>query len=117
VSFELSLTVTGREPSRLDWGIVIFLTVAWYFSSKATNLYDDFRTVKFIDEFLLLIPNVLVQMMVLVTAFFMLDDRVHARKVVFFYIGISVVILTIKSIWLKRLLNTDAFKVKTFGKL
>lgn len=63
--------------------------MAWYFSSKATNLYDDFRAVKFINVFLLIVPNVMIQMMVLVTSFFMLDDRVHARKVVFYYVLIN----------------------------
>ena len=64
VSFMMALTISGREPNKLDAGIVVFLMVAWYFSSKATNLYDDFRTVKFIDEFLLILPNIMVQMMV-----------------------------------------------------
>jgi putative colanic acid biosynthesis UDP-glucose lipid carrier transferase len=76
--------------------------VAWYFSSKATNLYDDFRTVKFIDEFLLLIPNIMVEMMILVTSFFMLDDRMHARKVVLLFVVIATIVLTIKKYLAKR---------------
>lgn len=103
VSFALSITISGRQPNKLDWGIVVFLMVAWYFSSKATNLYDDFRTVKFIDEFLLILPNVMVQMMVLVTSFFMLDDRMHARKVVLFFVVIATVVLAIKKYLAKKI--------------
>lgn len=103
VSFVMSATTSGREPNKLDWGIVVFLIVAWYFSSKATNLYDDFRAVKFINVFLLIVPNVMIQMMVLVTSFFMLDDRVHARKVVFYYVLIAMIILTVKKYLAKKI--------------
>lgn len=103
VSFALAVTMSTRQPQKLDWGIVAFLVVAWYFSSKVTNLYDDFRTVKFIDEFLLILPNIMVQMMVLVTSFFMLDDRMHARKVVLFFVVICIVILTIKKYLAKKI--------------
>lgn len=103
VSFILSVTISGRQPNKLDWGLVVFLMVAWYFSSKATNLYDDFRTVKFINVFLLIVPNIMVQMMVLVTSFFMLDDRIHARKVVFYYVIIALVVLTLKKYIAKKI--------------
>ncbi|WP_052353975.1 undecaprenyl-phosphate glucose phosphotransferase [Flectobacillus major] len=117
VSFEMASTMSGRELSRLDWGMLLFLMVAWYFSSKATNLYDDFRTVKFIDEFLLLIPNLMIQMMVLVTAFFMLDDRVHARKFVFLYVGVSLVILTVKKYIAKKIAQLRRLKGKSLRKV
>ncbi len=117
VSFEMASTMSGRELSRLDWGMLLFLMVAWYFSSKATNLYDDFRTVKFIDEFLLLIPNIMIQVMVLVTAFFMLDDHMHARKFVLYYLFITSIIFTVKKYLAKKVVQFRRIRGKNMRKV
>jgi len=61
------------------------LVVSWYFSSKCVNVYDDFRTLKFIDELLLLIPLIIIQALIIIIVFFLANDHVHARRFVFEY--------------------------------
>ncbi len=102
ISFEVASSLSERDLSRLDWGMLVFLVVAWYFSSKATHLYDDFRTIKFIDEFLLLIPNVAIQSMVIVTSLFMLDEHDNARTFVFYYGAVLFAALASKKFLTRR---------------
>jgi putative colanic acid biosynthesis UDP-glucose lipid carrier transferase len=85
-----------------DKVILLFLILAWYFSSKWTNLYDDFRTLKFIDEFLLLLPIVALQALIMIVCFFVMNDHAYARRFVLDYsIGLLGILVTKKYLFKK----------------
>ena len=59
--FYLSLILSNKGFQRSDGLLLIMLSLGWYFSTKANNLYGEFRTEKFIGEMLILIQNVAIQ--------------------------------------------------------
>lgn len=103
ISFYLTSIVSHRNSYIHDREVFVLLVVIWYFSSKIIQIYDDFRTLKFIDEFLLLLPVVAVQALVLVIFFFFLNDRDNARKFVLDYCGILLVAMTFKKFLFKKI--------------
>ena len=105
ISFQMAATMSGHGIGKLDLGTLMFLLGAWYFSSKATNLYDDLRTVKYIHEFLILIPNTLIQGGVLIIALFMLNDHFYARTFVGFYLINLMVVLAVKKFVSKKIVQ------------
>jgi putative colanic acid biosynthesis UDP-glucose lipid carrier transferase len=101
----MAATTSRHGFTKLDIGTVLFLVLAWYFSSKATNLYDDLRTSRYVHEFLLLFPNVLIQGGVLIVALFMLNDHYFARTFVMYYIAILLVLISVKKYVSKKLVQ------------
>ena len=84
-SFFLAAFLSHRDIQIIDWYLSLLLAITWYFSSRMTNLYDEFRTSKFIDEFLLLFPNIILQFIVVVLVFFTLNDQLFQRQLSFIY--------------------------------
>ena len=91
LSYYLTSISSQRNEFIHDREIFLLLVVSWYFSSRWVNLYDDFRTLKFIDELLLLLPLIIVQALTVIVVFFLADDHVHARKFVFEYLIIKTI--------------------------
>lgn len=82
------------------------LVFAWYFSSKWINIYDDFRTLKFIDEILLLLPVVALQALVMIVCFFVIDDHNYARRFVLDYSLFLSGILAVKKYTFKKIFQS-----------
>ncbi|PAC30634.1 undecaprenyl-phosphate glucose phosphotransferase [Flectobacillus sp. BAB-3569] len=106
VSFYVAAEVSGHGVGRLDGGTIIFLLISWYFSTKATNLYDDLKTVRFVHEFLLLIPNILIQSAVLIIALFILNEHYFGRTFVGLYTVLLIGILAFKKFLSRKLIYT-----------
>lgn len=88
-----------------QWDVLIIagLCISWYLSAKLTELYNDFRTVTFVDELLALWPNVAVQMVVLTVSLFFLSDYHYARTFVVSYTLFLGAIIAVKMYLLRKL--------------
>ena len=103
LSYYLTSILSHRNEFIHDREILLLLVVSWYFSSKWIDIYDDFRTLKFIDELLLLLPLIIVQALIIIVAFFMTNDHIHVRKFVFEYCAWLFGILVIKKYLFKKI--------------
>lgn len=77
--------LSGRSLLEVDILILTGISIGWYFSSKLTNLYNEFRTVTFIDELLVLLPNLLSQFLLLALSLFFLKDENCTRAFTLIY--------------------------------
>ena len=102
IAYCFTFIIIYRDDIIYDKEIILFLIFAWYFSSKWINLYDDFRTLKFIDEFLLLVPVVALQALVMIVCFFVMNDHYYARRFVLDYSGCLLGILVVKKYIFKK---------------
>ncbi|MFN8358250.1 MAG: undecaprenyl-phosphate glucose phosphotransferase [Spirosomataceae bacterium] len=84
VSYSLIAFTTHRTVQQLDFLIVSGLAVGWYFSTKLTRLYDPYRATNYIGDLLVLIPNIVVQLVILVLTLFFIKDssRIFASSYV-----------------------------------
>ena len=89
---------------RLDLVILILLVVGWYFSTKMSNSYDDFRTEQFVGELLLILQNVLIQSILAGQLFFLTNKYEYARTFVAIYVIILGAVLVVKNYITKKLL-------------
>lgn len=92
-----------RGINKYDFYLVFTLIVVWYFSSKISNLYDEFRTLRFIDEFLLLLPNIFSQYVLTVMIQFSLNEHRFQRTFSIFYPFLLLLILSVKKYLFKKL--------------
>jgi putative colanic acid biosysnthesis UDP-glucose lipid carrier transferase len=102
LSYYLTSILSHRNEFAHDREILLLLVISWYFSSRWINIYDDFRTLRFIDELLLLLPVIVVQALIVIIGFFFTDDHLHARKFVFEYCGWLLGLLIIKKYLSKK---------------
>ncbi len=103
--FFLATLFSGRETdNKLDLLVLVILVTSWYFSTKMSNTYDDFRTEKFVGELLLILQNVLIQSIVAGQLFFILDKHSYARRFVAIYVVLLLVILVVKSYVMRKML-------------
>ena len=99
----VSEMLSGRIISNKDIFSIVLLLATWYFSSKYTELYDEFRTVKYIDEFLVLVPNVLIQGVVLMLYLFILNDQNFPRRFVFWDVPLVLAIMSLQKYLFKKI--------------
>jgi len=88
LSYMLAANFTNRTLQQVDVLIISGMGMGWYFSSKLTDLYNEFRTVTFIDEILALLPNLLTQFIVLVVSLFFLKDYDYTRSFTLAYVAV-----------------------------
>lgn len=105
LSYLIAAQLVGRHLRQVDLLVVGGLCMTWYFTSKASKLYDDFRTVTFVDEILALIPNVIVQFLVISVSLFFLNDDMKARLFAVVYVGAMSIILTLKMYSSRKILR------------
>ena len=117
IAYCVTSIFSHRNEFIYDREIILFLIFTWYFSSKWINIYDDFRTLKFIDEFLLLIQLILLQAFVVILYFFVTDNHLHARKFVLEYAVWLLIILVIKKYLSKKLYQNLRMKGKNVRNL
>ena len=104
VFFAATLLSQRHWDEKLNAVVLVILIVSWYFSTKMSNTYDDFRTEKFVGELLLIIQNVLIQSIVAGQLFFLLNQHHYARSFVAIYVVMLAIILIIKSYITRKLL-------------
>ncbi|NBB22820.1 exopolysaccharide biosynthesis polyprenyl glycosylphosphotransferase [Runella sp. CRIBMP] len=88
LSYILAANFTNRTLQQVDVLIISGMGMGWYFSSKLTDLYNEFRTVTFIDEILALLPNLLTQFIILVVSLFFLKDYDYTRSFTLAYVAV-----------------------------
>lgn len=92
-AFAGTLKITGRAESSNVILYFLILCSAWYISSRKTELYDDFRTNRFISELIILIPNLLFQILTLICLQFITKNEALNRKESIVYMSLLSVLL------------------------
>jgi putative colanic acid biosysnthesis UDP-glucose lipid carrier transferase len=67
--------------------ILFCLSVVWFYSSRITSLYDDFRTKDFSFELVPIMKNVITQAVASIIILFLLKDWDYSRSFVFLFSG------------------------------
>ena len=117
IAYSITSILSHRNEIIYDKVVILSLIAAWYFSSKWMNIYDDFRTLRFVDEFLLLVPLIAIQALLIIIYFFLEDDHLHARKFVFEYSCWLFAILVIKKYITKKIYQNLRTKGKNVRNL
>ena len=104
IVYVFSTLCCQRELNQINTLIIIGLLLVWYFSSKFIKIYDDFRFSLFTDELLSLLPNLIVQLVVLSISLFLLDDHFHARTFTVIYATTLMVTVGFKMYFTRSLL-------------
>ncbi len=76
-SYYLAMLMSHKPMDNNQILIPIILVFIWYFTSKYTNLYDDFRTTTFVEELLVMVPNVLFQLIAVGFIYFTINDHIY----------------------------------------
>lgn len=103
-SFLLAAEYYHRQVRQIDILIITGIGMVWYFSAKVTKLYDDFRTVAYVDEILSLLPNLLIQFLAITVSLFFLNDHFHGRSFTITYIALLTFVISIKMYGVRKLL-------------
>lgn len=90
------------QLSLRDWGILLFLLTAWYFSSSAYGLYVDRVDASVIREIFRSINCILIQGLLLVLALFALQEQQYSRLFVVVYTASLAILIPLSKIVLKR---------------
>jgi len=101
-SFYFAVLMSHKEMSNNQQLIPVILMFIWYFTSKYTNLYDDFRTTTFVEELLVVIPNILFQLISIGFIYFIINDHAYVRTLTMFYILLLSLFLVVKKYFLKQ---------------
>lgn len=102
ISYSFAVLISHKVVTNNQFLIPSILAFIWYFTSKYTNLYDDFRTTTFIEELLVLIPNVLFQLISIGFIYFISNDHDDARPLTLYYILLLGIGLTLKKYFFKQ---------------
>lgn len=102
--FVFSSFITKPEFEKSDSILLILLIIGWYFSTKVSSTYDDFRTERYVGELLLIFQNVLIQSIVAGQVLFILNRHEYTRRFVLAYIIILLIVLIIKNYIIKKIL-------------
>jgi putative colanic acid biosysnthesis UDP-glucose lipid carrier transferase len=105
LSYLVASQISNRTPHLRDILFMGGLCISWYIVAKITALYNDFRTVTFVDEILALLPNVLFQFFLLSIFLFFLRDYAYARTFCVIFAGLLGVTILIKMYFARKLLQ------------
>lgn len=103
-TFYISSILSTKDLQRSDALLLAMLILGWYFSTKASNFYGEFRTEKFIGELLILVQNVAIQVIIAGQVFFSLNQMSYSRTFVMYYSIILSLVLFFKSYVTKKAL-------------
>ncbi|AFK05408.1 Undecaprenyl-phosphate glucose phosphotransferase [Emticicia oligotrophica DSM 17448] len=101
-SFYFAMLLVGKPLVGSQLLIPCILSFIWYFTSKYTNLYDDFRTTNFATEFVELLANISFQLVGIGFIYFTLNDNDHVRTITGLYIVFLTVLLGMKKYFIKQ---------------
>ena len=95
IAFVIAKQLSNQIVNKTDFLIILILGFVWYLSSRKTELYDDFRTSSYINELLVLIPNILAQAFTVMFLGFFLDNEILAKGEGIYYILFTTVFTVI----------------------
>lgn len=102
--FAFSSFISKPYFEKSDILLLLFLVIGWYFSTKVSNTYDDFRTERYVGELLLIFQNVLIQSVIAGQVLFILNRHEYTRRFIFAYILILLIVLIVKNYIIKKIL-------------
>ena len=109
VSFLLSAYLSVKDYNFLKnvnaQFLLLALLVVWYFSSKSTELYDDFRSRNFSHELITLIRNIFIQIISAIIILFLLKEGRLSRYFIILFSIISLILISTEKFILRRVLN------------
>ncbi|MBX7150639.1 undecaprenyl-phosphate glucose phosphotransferase [bacterium] len=100
------ISTTQSRPLLLsDYFLLFSLLVSWFFSSRMTGLYNEFRSRNFSFELIIVIKNVLIQVISIVVIIFLMKEITLSRSFVLIYAFGLFCGLTIERFIIRRVLN------------
>ena len=84
--------------------LLLALLIIWFFSTRATALYDEFRSRNYSYELLLVIKNIIVQVISVIVILFLVKENNLSRYFVLIYSGTLLVAVAFTKYLLRRLL-------------
>ncbi len=107
-SFWIALTVIGRwqqrSPAVVDFFIFLCLLIVWFFSSRITHLYDEFRARDYSFELIAVLKNVLIQVIGCIFILFVIKEGSLSRSFVLIYAGALTFFLPMEGYALRKIL-------------
>lgn len=97
-SFNLLLNVNAQL-------LLLAIFIIWFFSSKSTGLYDEFRSRDVSFELISLIKNIIIISIATIIILFLLKDENFPRIFVSFYTLLNLLFLSIEKIIIRKVLN------------
>lgn len=109
ISFLVSIYFISTTQSRplvlSDYFLLFSLLVSWFFSSRMTGLYNEFRSRNFSFELIIVIKNVLIQVISIVVIIFLMKEITLSRSFVLIYALCLFCGLTVERFIIRRGLN------------
>ncbi|MGD1007009.1 MAG: undecaprenyl-phosphate glucose phosphotransferase [Ignavibacteriaceae bacterium] len=113
ISFPGCNFLTEKDPQFL----LLFLLVTWFFSTRTTGLYDEFRSRNYSYQPLLIIKNIIIQIVGAIIVFPLLKEYYLSRHFIAIYSSFLLIILSLSKFLLRRLLISFCKKGRNLRKL
>ena len=97
--------------------LLLCLLIIYFFSSRTTGLYDEFRSRNYSYELLLIVKNICVQVVSVIVILFLLKESELSRYFVFIYSGLLLILLGLSKYLVRRLLIAFRMKGRNIRKL
>ncbi|MHB1688934.1 MAG: undecaprenyl-phosphate glucose phosphotransferase [Ignavibacteriaceae bacterium] len=85
--------------------LLLSLIIIWFFTSKATNLYDEFRSRNVTFEIIALIKNITVILISSIVILFLLKEERLSRYFVIIFSLSNIILLSVEKIAFRKYLN------------
>ena len=82
--------------------LVLSLAIIWFFTSKSTGLYDEFRSRNFSFELIIVIKNCFIQGISTIIILFLLNEKSYSRYFVVLYIGGELGLISVEKFLFRR---------------
>ena len=86
--------------------LLLSLCIIWFFSSKNTKLYDDFRSRNFSHELIPLLRNIFIQIISAIIILFLLKEYRLSRQFIILFSLALLIFIGLEKLILRRILNT-----------
>lgn len=90
--------------------LLLSLSVIWFFSSKSTKLYDDFRSRNFSHELIALIRIIFIQIISAIIILFLLKEERLSRYFIILFSTTTLILISVEKLILRRILNYARLK-------
>ena len=110
ISFIIALYLISYDVTRLFHEVYVHfilacLIIIWFYSSRITNLYEDFRTQNFSFELVPIMKNVIVQAVSAILLFFMLKQFNDSRTLVVYFSVILFVSVSVQKFCYRKIIE------------
>ena len=97
--------------------LLLCLLGVWFFSSRTTGLYDEFRSRNYSYELLLIVKNICAQVVSAIIILFLIKESELSRFFVLIYSGLLLILLGLSKYLVRRLLIAFRMKGRNIRKL